>query len=144
MPEKSKEELIEIAILDLPEGAGRCNLCTIHHFAVLRSNWDGLAETIYRILDPLLVLGMIIVVYYAYHRKCAVDTSPDDGVTREYLEANGVFYLGLALFFGLLWNWVGFQFSNPTNSEGWLWALIDLSLPPLFYTSSVQLLKSED
>ena len=105
---------------------------------------DGFAETIYRILDPLIVLGMIIVVYYAYHRKCAVDTAPDDGVTREYLEANGVFYLGLALFFGLLWNWVGFQFSNPTNSEGWLWILIDLSLPPLFYTSSVQLLKSED
>ena len=50
----------------------------------------GVGETIYRILDPLLVLGMIIVVYYAYHRKCAVDTSPDDGVTREYLEANGV------------------------------------------------------
>ena len=104
---------------------------------------EALAETVYRILDPLLVLGMIIVVYYAYHRKCAEDTSAEDGVTREYLEANIVFYFGLSLFFGLLWNWVGFQFSNPANSEGWLWTLIDLLLPILFYVSSVQLLKSE-
>ena len=105
---------------------------------------EALAETVYRILDPLLVLGMIIVVYYAYQRKLAVDAASDDSVTREYLEANGVFYLSVALFIGLLWNWVGFQFSNPANSEGWLWAIIDLSLPLLFFASSVQLLKSEE
>ena len=105
---------------------------------------EALAETVYRILDPLLVLGMIIVVYYAYQRKHAVDAASDVGVTREYLEANGVLYLSVALFFGLLWNWVGFQFSNPANSEGWLWAIIDLSLPLLFFASSVQLLKSEE
>lgn len=105
---------------------------------------DALADTVYRILDPLLVLAMIIVVYYAYQRKRAVDATSDDSVTREYLEANGVLYLSVALFFGLLWNWVGFQFSNPTNSEGWLWAVIDLSLPLLFFASSVQLLKKQD
>ena len=105
---------------------------------------DGFAETIYRILDPLLVLGMIIVVYYAYHRKCAEDTSPDDSVTREYLEANGAFYLGIALFSGLLWNWIGFQFVNPSNSHGWLWTLIDIATPIVFYASSVQLLKNEE
>ena len=104
---------------------------------------DGAAETIYRILDPLLVSGMIIVVYYAYQRKSAVDAASDDGVTREYLEANGVLYLGVALFFGLLWNWIGFQFVDPTNSHGWLWTLIDLALPLLFFASSVQLLKEE-
>ena len=104
---------------------------------------EALAQTVYRILDPLLVLGMIIVVYYAYQRKLAVDAASDDSVTREYLEANGVLYLSVALFVGLLWNWVGFQFSNPTNSEGWLWALIDLALPLLFYASSVQLLKKD-
>ena len=104
---------------------------------------DGAAETIYRILDPLLVLGMIIVVYYAFHRKRTVDAASDVSVTREYLEANGVLYLGVALFFGLLWNWIGFQFVDPTNSHGWLWTLIDLALPLLFFASSVQLLKEE-
>ncbi|MCY4411825.1 MAG: hypothetical protein OXC27_15320 [Caldilineaceae bacterium] len=104
---------------------------------------DGVAETIYRILDPLLVLGMIIVVYYAYQRKRAVDATSDVSVTREYLEANGVLYVGVALFFGLLWNWIGFQFVDPTNSHGWLWTLIDLALPLLFFASSVQLLKEE-
>lgn len=80
-------------------------------------------------------------MYYAYQRKSAVDAASDDGVTREYLEANGVLYLGVALFFGLLWNWIGFQFVDPTNSHGWLWTLIDLALPLLFFASSVQLLK---
>jgi len=105
---------------------------------------DGAAETIYRILDPLLVLGMIIVVYYAYQRKTSVDASSEVAVTREYLEANGVLYLSVALFFGLLWNWIGFQFSNPANSVGWLWIILDLTLPLLFFASSVQLAKSEN
>ena len=104
---------------------------------------EGMAVTVYRVLDPLLVLGMVIVLYYAFQRKRAVDSGPDDGVTREYLEANGVLYFGIALFFALLWSWIGFQFANPENSYGWLWALIDLSLPLLFFASSVQLLKRE-
>ena len=105
---------------------------------------EGLAVTVYRVLDPLLVLGLIIVVYYAYHRKRALDSGPDDGVTREYLEANGVFYLGIALFVGMLWNYIGFQFSNPANSYAWLWTLLDIALPLLFYSTSVQLLKKQE
>jgi len=105
---------------------------------------EGMAVTVYRILDPLLVLGMVIVLYYAFQRKRAVDSDPDDGVTREYLEANGVLYVGIALFAALLWSWIGFQFANPENSYGWLWALIDIALPLLFFASSVQLQKVEN
>ena len=104
---------------------------------------EASADTVYRILDPLLVLGMIIVVCYAYRRKLAVDASSEDAVTREYLEANGILYLSIALSFGLLWNWVGFQFSDPENTVGWLWTVLDLTLPLLFYASSVQLVKTE-
>ena len=104
---------------------------------------EGLAESIYRILDPLLVLGMIIVVFYAYQRKRAVDAGPDAGVTREYLEANGIFYFSVAMMAGLLWSWVGFQFANPATTYGWLWAVIDITLPLLFFAASTQLRKSE-
>ena len=103
---------------------------------------EGLAESIYRIIDPLMVLGLLIVVYYANQRKRAVDTGLDDGVTREYLEANGTFYLSIALLVGLLWNWVGFQFANPVNSYGWLWTVIDVTLPLLFFATSIQLMKN--
>ena len=58
---------------------------------------EGLAEPVYRIIDPLMVLGMVISVYYSYQRKRAVDAGSEGGVTREYLEANGTFYLGVAL-----------------------------------------------
>jgi len=43
-----------------------------------------------------------------------------------------------------LWSWIGFQFANPENSYGWLWALIDIALPLLFFASSVQLQKVEN
>jgi len=105
---------------------------------------EGMAVTVYRVLDPLLVLGMVIVLFYAFQRKRAVDNGPDDGVTREYLEANGVLYVSIAMFIALLWSWVGFQFSNPANSFAWLWTLIDITLPLLFFASSVQLVKNED
>ena len=103
---------------------------------------EGLAESIYRIIDPLMVLGLLIAVYYANQRKRAVDTGLDDGATREYLEANGTFYLSIALLVGLLWNWVGFQFANPVNTYGWLWTVSDVTLPLLFFATSIQLMKN--
>ena len=105
---------------------------------------EGLSLTVYRILDPLLLLGLIIVVHFGYQRKRAVDNSPEETVSREYLEANTVFYLGVALSIGFLWNYIGFQFVNPGNSYAWLWAVIDIALPLLFFASSVQLLKSDE
>ena len=105
---------------------------------------EGLSLTVYRILDPLLLLGLIIVVHFGYQRKRAVDNSPEETVSREYLEANTVFYLGVALSIGFLWNYIGFQFVNPGNSYAWLWAVIDIALSLLFFASSVQLLKSDE
>lgn len=77
---------------------------------------EGMAATVYSILDPLLVLGMLIVLYYVLRRKRAVDRSPDNAVTREYLEANGILYSDVALFIALLWNWIGFEFASPENT----------------------------
>ena len=105
---------------------------------------EGLAEAVYRIIDPLMVLAMLIALYFAYQRKRAVDSGPEGGVTREYLEANGTFYLGIALLAGLLWNWVGFQFADPATTHSWLWALIDITAPLLFFATSTQLIKSEE
>lgn len=105
---------------------------------------EGLAEAVYRIIDPLMVLAMLIAVYFACQRKRAVDSGPEGGVTREYFEANGTFYLGIALLAGLLWNWVGFQFADPATTHSWLWALIDITAPLLFFATSTQLIKSEE
>ncbi len=105
---------------------------------------EGLAEAIYRIIDPLMVLGMLIAVYFAYQRKRAVDTGPDNAVNREYLEANVTYYISIALLVGLLWNWVGFQFADPLTTHSWLWALIDITAPLLFFATSTQLMKNEE
>ena len=104
----------------------------------------GLGLEIWRILDPLMVLGLFIVVVVAYQRKRAVDAAPDDGVTREYLEANGAFYFGVALLVGMLWNWIGFQWSNPASDQELLWTFIEITLPLVLFPASAQLLRSEE
>ena len=100
--------------------------------------WEGLSTTIWSILDPLMVLGLIIVVVGAYQRKRNVDGAADDGVSREYLEANGSFYLGVALLVGLLSNWLGFQFGNPEETEALLWIVIDITTPLLLFSASIK------
>ena len=91
-----------------------------------------------------MVLGLLIALYCANQRKRAVDRGLNDGVTWEYLESNGIFYLSVALLVALNWNWVGFQFANPENSYGWLWTVIDVTVPLLFFATSIQLVKNED
>ena len=54
----------------------------------------GVGLEIWRILDPLMVLGLAVALVNSYHRKRQVVSVADDGVTREYLVANCVFYFG--------------------------------------------------
>ena len=102
----------------------------------------GMGLEIWRILDPLMVLGLVVVLINAYQRKRSVESNADDGVTREYLEANCVFYFGVALMACLLWNWIGFQWSSPTNTLQSLWNLIDATLPLLLFATGRQLARS--
>ena len=102
----------------------------------------GMGLEIWRILDPLMVLGLVVVLINAYQRKRSVESNADDVVTREYLEANCVFYFGVALMACLLWNWIGFQWSSPTNTLQSLWNLIDATLPLLLFATGRQLARS--
>ena len=45
----------------------------------------GVGLEIWRILDPLMVLGLAVALVNSYHRKRQVVSVADDGVTREYL-----------------------------------------------------------
>ena len=102
----------------------------------------GVGLEIWRILDPLMVLGLAVVLVNSYQRKRQVESVADDGVTREYLEANCVFYFGVALMACLLWNWIGFQWSNPSNALLGLWTVIDVTLPLLLFATGAQLARS--
>ena len=42
---------------------------------------------------------------------------------------------------GLLWNWIGVQWSDPVHSSEQLWTFIDITLPVLLGATAVQLLR---
>ena len=100
---------------------------------------EGDSLTVWRILDPLMVIGLAAVVACAWVRKRRVDS--DKGVDRAYLEANFVFYFSAALLIALVWNWFGVQWSEPQNDNGLVWIFIDSTLPVLFVSSGLRLLR---
>ena len=97
---------------------------------------------IWRILNPLMVLGLVVAIVNSYQRKRSVESVADDGVTREYLESNCSFSLGIALMAGMLWSWIGSEWSVPENTLGPLWTVIDVTQPLLLFTTGTQLMRS--
>ncbi len=112
------------------------------HF-VVNQLYDPLLEgdslTVWRFLDPMMVAGLAIVMLVGFVKKGRLD--PDGPVSRAYLEANVIFYFAAALMLALLWNWFGVEFSDPLNSEPLVWVFIDSTLPLLFVSTGVRLLR---
>ena len=75
------------------------------------------ASTAWRILDPLMVLGVVMVLVFAVARKCRL--AAGSAVDREYLETNFTFYFSAMLLLLLLWNWFGFEWVDPETTKRW-------------------------
>ena len=99
------------------------------------------ASTAWRILDPLMVLGVVIVLVFAVARKCRL--AAGSAVDREYLETNFTFYFSAMLLLLLLWNWFGFEWVDPRNDQALVWMFTDATLPLLLASSAVRLLRKE-
>ena len=56
---------------------------------------EGTALDVWRVLDPLMVSGVIIALIVALDRK--LNGGDSQGITRDYLEANFTFYFSAAL-----------------------------------------------
>ncbi len=100
---------------------------------------EGDSLTVWRILDPLMVIGLAAVVVCAWTRKRRDGSGT--GVDRAYLEANVVFYFSAALMIALLWSWFGVEWSEPRNDDGLVWIFIDSTLPVLFAATGLRLLR---
>jgi hypothetical protein len=101
---------------------------------------EGTSRTVWQIVNPLMVAGLVMVLLAAFARKRSLDANP--AVDREYLEANVVFYYSAALLLGLLWNWFGVEWVDPSNDVGWMWTVIDVTLPLLLASTGIRLLRA--
>ena len=100
----------------------------------------GAGATVWRILDPLMVVGMVPVMLIAYARKRHASAMPADPAAQvESLKASLVLYYSAALFLVLLWNWIGFQWVDPPNDVPLLWTVIDTTVPLLLAATAHRL-----
>ena len=102
---------------------------------------EGTALTVWAVLDPLMVVGLLITLVAAWRWKRRVDADADRSVSREWLETNVILYLAAALLLAVLWNWIGTMFSEPSVSEGLLWVAIASTLPLLLASVGLRLLR---
>ena len=100
---------------------------------------EGDSLTVWRVLDVLMVIGLAAVVACAWTRKRRADSA--GGVDRACLEANVVFYFSAALMLALVWNWFGVEWSEPRNDNGLVWIFIDSTLPVLFVSTGLRMLR---
>ncbi len=106
---------------------------------------EGTALEVWRILDPLMIVGVAIAMLSALFRKLEDgDGAYTMGVSREYLEANFAFYASTALLLLLTWNWLGFQFSEPQNDLPWLWLIVDAVVPLVVLSAGFRMMRGED
>ena len=100
---------------------------------------EGTALNVWRVLDPLMVSGVIIALIVALDRK--LNGGDSQGINRDYLEANFTFYFSAALLLALTWNWFGVEWVEPRNDSALLWLFIDSTLPLLLASTGIRLLR---
>ena len=100
---------------------------------------------IWSIIDPFQALAVALGVIFGYIRKRGVDLEGGAPITREFLEANTLFY-GF-LFVGILFFWNWFNIQSPaytavgTDTVSLLWGFINAALPLLSGAMGLSLLK---
>ena len=100
---------------------------------------DGTARNVWQVINPLMVIGIIIALKVALDRK--LKGSDSQGITREYLEANFIFYFSAALLIAFTWNWFGVEWVEPPNDNGLLWLFIGSTHPLLVASTGIRLLR---
>lgn len=107
-------------------------------------------ENVWRVLNILMVVGLVIALVFNFQRKRRTDADHDEGMTRRYFEANLTFYgtVGVALlFFHNYFSLLAFGqagalgIGEPTlNHQAWvIWAVVDTLLPIVFAVTGVNL-----
>lgn len=104
---------------------------------------DDIAATVWRILDPMMVAGLLIVMILALRAKRLRDAdSANISIDRRYLEANLTYYSSVVLLLALLWNWISSEWVEPAQDIGLLWIFVNISVSTLLSAVGTRLLRS--
>ena len=98
------------------------------------------AVTIWWWLDILILLGLVIALVVSFQRKRALDNSESDGgLSREYFEANLLFWATIVTILWFIRSWIAFVM-DLENNFSW-WTEIDTLVILVLYPSGSYLMK---
>ena len=100
-----------------------------------------LGLTIWEILDPIMALGLIVVIIDSYKEKVATASG---GVTQigQFICSRFRFYAAWFVMALLLWNWAGHLFAEATELP-LVWLLVDAAIPPLLFSTGTVMARRE-
>ena len=95
---------------------------------------------IWMVVDLLVVVGLIVAAVNNYRRKRAYDSASDGSITREYVEANLLFWglIPTAIWFLPAW----FQFlMGPEEFEHMVWIVADSLVVLILLPTGLQMIR---
>ncbi|MDE2686043.1 MAG: hypothetical protein OXI16_00880 [Chloroflexota bacterium] len=98
------------------------------------------ANAIWWWLDILILLGLLMALVVSFQRKRVLDQSESDGgLTREYFEANLLFWATIVAILWFIRSWIAFVL-NLENDFAW-WTEIDTLVILVLYPSGSYLMR---
>ena len=99
------------------------------------------------ILDFAILASAAISLILNYVRKRTFDADNDGGFSREYFEANVLFYASIALIMTFLYNWINLLVNGDDAADGSdyliIWTAVDVSVVIISCVTGRYLIRSD-
>ena len=104
------------------------------YFVIVPLTGSSMSSTvIWYYLDILMAVSLLAALVVQLQRKRAAEVNKGEGLSREWLEANAMFYLSIIVSLWFFRNWFDLLTSNPLGSQSvptWvIWDILDALIP---------------
>ncbi len=104
------------------------------YFVIVPLTGSSMSSTvIWYYLDILMAVSLLAALVVQLQRKRAAEVNKGEGLSREWLEANAMFYLSVIVSLWFFRNWFDLLTSNPLGSQSvptWvIWDILDALIP---------------
>ena len=104
------------------------------YFVIAPLTGSSMSSTvIWYYLDILMAVSLLAALVVQLQRKRAAEVNKGEGLSREWLEANAMFYLSVIVSLWFFRNWFDLLTSNPLGSQSvptWvIWDILDALIP---------------
>ena len=107
----------------------------------------GAVDDFWPVINIVSCVVIVLALIFNYLRKRAHDTSGNDGISREYLESNALYYGSVILAMLFAFNWINLLANGATDIgelplHDWVWAIVDIMIAVISGVTGTYLLRS--